>query len=210
VISGETARGTTGTIYVEWRENGKRIQKPCGTTPRGALDAWHSQVALISGAIDLDQLNPTPPPVDDLPVQAAADDYLEDVKATKSPATCDAYRSDLDWFKAHLQRTIVGKVTRKDIIRLFGAGRDEGLSQSTINRSVMVGLMALRQAGAHNDLQKGDWPKIAESVVEIYEADEIKAFFAACDPDERLLFQVYLCSGFPGRTEARSAPSGFW
>jgi hypothetical protein len=43
----------------------------------------------------------------------------------------------------------------------------------------MVGLMTLRQAGARIELQRADWPKLAESDVETYEPDEIKAFFKA-------------------------------
>ncbi len=157
VIGSATVRGTAGTFYVEWRENGKRIQKPCGSSQREALDAWRAQVALLNGEIDEpEEEDSASLPLDATSIQSAADDFLETVKATKSPATYEAYNSDLDWFGANLQRTTVGKVTRRDIIRLFGTGRDQGQSQATINRKVMVGLMALRQAGARIELQRGD------------------------------------------------------
>jgi hypothetical protein len=41
VVDGVPKKGSQVTFYLEWRENGKRIQKPCGTTPREALDAWN-------------------------------------------------------------------------------------------------------------------------------------------------------------------------
>ena len=149
VIDGATVRGTTGRFYVEWRQKGKRIQKPCGSSSREALDARRTQVALLNGEIDEpEEEDSASLPLGEVLIQSAADDFLESVKATKGPATYEAYSSDLDWFRANLQRTTVGRVTRKDIIRLFGTGRDQGQSQATINRKVMVGLMALRQAGA--------------------------------------------------------------
>ena len=36
IISGEPANSKGGTFYLDWREDGKRKQKPCGTTPREA------------------------------------------------------------------------------------------------------------------------------------------------------------------------------
>lgn len=58
----------------------------------------------------------------------------------------DAYRSDLEWFGRHIARTTVGSVKRADLIRLLGNGPEQGLAQSSINRRVMVGMMALRNA----------------------------------------------------------------
>ena len=87
---------------------------------------------------------------------------------------------------------------RQDILRVFGVGRDEKLNQKSINRRVMVGVMALRNSGAVIEL-KGDWPRTTDKGVEIYEQDELRTFFASCDADERLLFQTILCSGFRDR-----------
>ena len=87
-------------------------------------------------------------------------------------------------------------MTRSDIIKLLGTGREEGLNQGSINRRVMVGLMALRNAGAVIQLKKGDWPRVATTDVEIYEREQLATFFAACSVSEKLLFQVFLLSGF--------------
>jgi integrase len=46
------------------------------------------------------------------------------------------------------------------------------------------------------ELKKGDWPQTTEVPVEVYEQEEVKRFFAACKPAERLLFYVFLCTGF--------------
>jgi integrase len=49
------------------------------------------------------------------------------------------------------------------------------------------------------ELKKGDWPRTTEKGVEVYEREELEQFFKACNPDERLLFQTFLCTGFRAR-----------
>jgi integrase len=82
---------------------------------------------------------------------------------------------------------------------LFAAGRGEDLNQKTINKRVIVMLQAMRHAGANIQLRKGDWPRTIDKRVEIYERDELKRFFEACTPEEKVVFQVFLCSGFRSR-----------
>ena len=48
MIEGKPRRSTTGTFYLQWRENGVRRTRPVGTSPREALDAWQLQ----SGKMD--------------------------------------------------------------------------------------------------------------------------------------------------------------
>jgi hypothetical protein len=44
-IDGEPVRSTTGRFYLEFDENGRRIQRPVGVSPREATDAWHRQAS---------------------------------------------------------------------------------------------------------------------------------------------------------------------
>jgi integrase len=199
LIDGETVKGTTGTYYLEWREEGKRIQRPVGSASREAKDAWENQVAILDGTIEAPEEESEPLPLTHLSVASAIKTFLSEVKGNKSLATHDAYTSDLNWFKAKLARTIVGKVTRADIMHLFGVGREDGLHQGSINRRIMVGLMALRNAGLVIQLRKGDWPQVPGIGVTIYEPEELTKFFAACNAEEKLLFQVFLFSGFRAR-----------
>jgi len=201
LISGEPTKGTTGTFYIEWREHGKRIQQPVGTTPREAKDAWQAKVAELDGDAPASEETATLP-IEHLSIKEACDNYLTGVQATKAPSTYDAYSADLEWFQRHITRSRVAHVTRTDILRLLAAGREQGLSQASINRRVMVGLMALRDAGATVLLKKRDWPKIEETEIETYTPEEITAFLEECTDDERLLFQTYLVTGFRNREVA--------
>ena len=63
LIDGVGTKGTEGTFYLDWREDGKRIQKPCGVSPREALDAWRMQTAILDGTVeaaDTDVHEPVP------------------------------------------------------------------------------------------------------------------------------------------------------
>lgn len=93
-------------------------------------------------------------------------------------------------------RRILSSKARDDAMAMFAAGRAEGLNQKTINRRVIVMLSAMRGAGASIELRKGDWPKTIEKKIEIYQPEELKKFLAACNADERLLFQMFLFTGF--------------
>jgi integrase/recombinase XerD len=198
LIDGQPVKGSSGTFYLEWREDGKRVQKPVGSTVREALDAWRTKTGIFDGTTEAPDEHEAVA-AEHSSIADAVKTYLTETKGTKSPGTYDAYRADLDWFKVRIQQTRVGKVKRADIMALFAKGREQGLAQASINRRVMVGLMALRNAGSDIKLKKGDWPKVSQDEVEIYEPEAIKAFFEACTYEERLTFRTYLLSGFRNR-----------
>jgi len=198
IIDGKPRRSTGGTFYLDWRENGKRRTRPVGTSPREALDAWQLHSGILAGDIE--------PPEEEAPaaststtIRAAVESYLAEVKATKGDATWRAYSADLAWFQKVSKKHYVDQLGRSDAMKLFAAGREEDLNQKTINKRVIVMLQAMRRAGANIQLHKGDWPRTIDKRVEIYEREELTRFFKACNPEERLIFQVFLCSGFRSR-----------
>jgi integrase len=202
IIGGEPSNSKGGTFYLDWREDGKRKQKPCGTTPREALDAWHLQSGILSGAVEQPEEPENESEVGTKTIDTAIAAYLRDVKATKGAATHTAYERDLKWFRSHCKKNLVSRLDRSDAMLLFEDGRAAGLNQKTINKRVIVMLQAMRAAGATIDLRKGDWPKPIEKKVEIYQPEELKQFFTTCNDEERLLFQVFLCTGFRSREVA--------
>jgi len=82
---------------------------------------------------------PEDPSEDDtvVTIDAAIEKYLKEVKATKGNATLSSYARGLRWFRKHCRKHNVSRSNRVDMIALFGAGRDEGLNQKTINKRVM-------------------------------------------------------------------------
>lgn len=205
LVNGESIKSSSpggGKFYLDYRDDtGRRVRRPCGAAPREALDAWQLQVGILNGKAEKSETDLDAPEIRKT-IHSAIEQFLNEVKATKAESTYDAYADDAVWFKAKLGKHYVDQVGRPDILRVLGAGREEELAQRTINRRVLVGLMALRNADATIQLKKGDWPKAPEQDVEVYNPGEIKDFFKACTDDERILFQVYLCSGFRNREVA--------
>lgn len=204
IVKGEAISSSApggGKFYLDYRdEEGKRVRTPCGVSPREALDAWKTQSGIANGTIEPSAIGENPG--ERATVADGIKQFLSEVNSTKSTATYQAYSKDSAWFSAKLNRHYVDQVSRADILRVFGCGRDEKLSQRTINRRVLVGLMALRNAGSTLKLKKGDWPKTTEQEVEVYSEEELRKFFAACTDRGRLIFQTYLLSGFRNREVA--------
>ena len=88
LIDGVPVASTVGTYYLEWRQDGKRIQKPVGSSPREALNAWRVQCGQLS---EHPVPNPDSGPTADGKITTAIELFLREVKATKSEATYRAY-----------------------------------------------------------------------------------------------------------------------
>jgi len=205
LINGEPVSSKGGTFYLDWREGGKRLTRPVGNSPREALDAWQLQCGLSNGDVEPEDehaQNGTQVTID-----KAIEKFLIDIKATKGDRTYKEYSRHLQWFRARCPKRYISELDRSDAMKMFAQGREEradgqALNQKTINKRVIIMLGAMRSQGAVIELRKGDWPKTIEKKVEIYQPEELTRFFAACKPDERLIFQVFLCAGFREREVA--------
>jgi len=206
LLNGHSVNSKGGTFYLDYKENGTRRQTVVGTNAREARDAWRRKLAILKGEIESD------PETDGAPkagqtIDEAIASFLTEVEATKGIRTFRQYRAELEWFRRNCRKRYVAELDRSDAMRLFVVGRKEivdgkPLNQKTINRRVIIMLNAMRSQGAVIEMKKGDWPKTIDKKIEIYQPEELKAFFAACNSDERLIFQVFLCTGFREREVA--------
>lgn len=194
VIDGVPTHSASGTFYLEYYEDGRRVQRPVGSAPRAAKDAWMRQ-ANPADRQEEDEPAEDPNP-EGVTVEEAFSRFLREVKGSREPETWRAYSADLEWAAPKLEHRLVSQITRHDILEAMGEGRAEGLNPKTITRRLTVALMALRNAGAVIQLKRGDWPKVTDRAVEVYETAELRAFFRACAAEEKLLFQTFLASGF--------------
>jgi len=199
LIGGEAASWKGGgAFFLDWRERGKRIRQKVGTAPREALDAWRIATGVANGSIPADESEASDEATDiaGISIQDGIQQYLEAVAATKGAATHSSYETCLRWAQQHIKKHLVYRLDRKDLLGLFAAGREEKLNQKTINKHVTVVLNMVRHHDHEIKLKKGDWPKTTDKPIEVYTEKEMQKFFAACNDDERLLFQVFLCTGF--------------
>jgi hypothetical protein len=121
LLDGAPVRSTTGTFYLEFRENGRRIQRPVGTSPREAKDAWNLQCNPGDESDRITDDDDARPESTTLAV--AFRRFLEEVKGSKEEATHLAYKRDLKWVEPKLGPKLVGQITRHDILRVMGEGR---------------------------------------------------------------------------------------
>jgi integrase/recombinase XerD len=209
VLNGQPVNSKGGTFYLDYKENGARRQTAVGTNARDALEAWRTKLAELTGLIEADPETENARNAG-LTIDQAIGAYLTEVEATKGVRTFRQYRRELDWFRGHCRKRYVAELDRSDAMRLFVEGRKEvvdgrHLNQKTINRRIIIMLNAMRSQGAVIEMKKGDWPKTVDKKIEIYQPEELKKFFDACDPEERLVFQVFLCTGFREREVATLA-----
>lgn len=210
IIDGEPASWEGGGAYfLDWRE-GKRKRKLAGKKPKEALEAWRTATGVANGLIpaepddtangltpdNADQTADGTSDIKEITIEAGVKQYLEAVKATKGAATHSSYEACLRWAQLHIKRHLVYRLDRSDLLGLFAAGREEKLNQKTINKHVTVVLNMVRHHDHEIKLKKGDWPKTTDKPIEVYTEEQMQKFFAACTDDERLLFQVFLCTGF--------------
>ena len=199
LIGGEAASWKGGgAFFLDWRECGKRIRQKVGTAPREALDAWRKAAGVANGSIPADEIEASDEATNKagISIQDGVQQYLEAVAATKGPGTHSSYEACLKWAQPHIKKHLVYRLDRSDLLSLFAAGRKEELNQKTINKRVTVVLNMVRHHDHEIKLKKGDWPKTTDKPVEVYTEEQMQKFFAACTDDERLLFEVFLCTGF--------------
>lgn len=209
VLNGHPVNSKGGTFYLDYKENGARRQTAVGTNARDALEAWRNKLAELTGLIEADSETENAASAG-LTIDQAIASYLTEVEATKGVRTFRQYRRELEWFRGHCRKRYVAELDRSDAMRLFVEGRKEvvdgrPLNQKTINRRIIIMLNAMRSQGAVIEMKKGDWPKTVDKKIEIYQPEELKTFLDACDPEERLVFQVFLCTGFREREVATLA-----
>jgi integrase/recombinase XerD len=121
--------------------------------------------------------------------------FLEETKLTKKPKTYAAYFKTLTYFQESCKKTYLEDIDRKDMLQFAGFLREKGLSPRSCWNKFNVTLLFLKAQGIRGIVNKNDWPKFVEEEPEIYEKEDLEKLFAACTPDERLLFQFYQQTG---------------
>ena len=196
---------TAGTFYLEWREAGERKRRAVGTHPREAKAAIADQARVVA-------LRESGMEIPDAPqIQARrqhAGPSIADViarfneiapmkYAAKSRAKyLNALRDFQRWCNAR-QKTHVEQIGRHEVIDFMGhVVAKDGLDNSTALDKGRVVHAVFNQQGADIRMKRGDWPRVTETEVEVYEPAVLEKLFAAATVDEYVLFQTFMLTGF--------------
>jgi integrase/recombinase XerD len=119
------------------------------------------------------------------------DDYLDSIEEHRSHKTSLAYSLALRAFFNSCRCASIQEVTKDTLKKFVADMKKEKLSDRTIANRVANAACFLRAHGSAVTITH----KYVEKTVKAYREDEIRAFFAACNPEQRLMFQFFLCTG---------------
>ena len=196
LVNGKQERHSQGAYYLEWRENGRRVRLSVGK------DAAEASVRRFRKEAELNALNAGVTVVPEngkngqRSIAAAVAEYLEETRITKKPRTFAAYSTALGYFVESCPKIYLADIDRKDALGFCAFLRDKKQQAPRSVYNKFESLMTFLKANSIRGLVgKNDWPRYVEEEPEIYSKAELKTFFAACDPEERLWFEFFLMTG---------------
>jgi len=196
LVAGRIEHHPEGYYSLDWREGGRRHRLALGKDASSAQLAWERHVATqraraIGIAVSEDRGAVSPG------VEEACEEFLDETRLQRSPATFKQYRTALAYFQESCGRRRLAEVDRRTLLdfRQFLA-EEKKLSPRTIWTKMMVVEQMLKTHDRNRLLRRGDWPRYVERIPQAYSPEQLKRFFAACQPHDFLLFQFFLGSGF--------------
>ena len=200
-VAGRDEHHAEGSYYLEWYQDGKRLRQAVADFSSVVDRARHKSIEL--NAIRAGIIRPVP----SLPAEngrttlaLAIEQYLELVKAQRSPRTYLTYRHTLDTLlRGSYSKTYVDEATREDILRFMGDCYKLGLGNRTVYDKLVVVLQLFKRHGKTGLIASSDWPEYVEKIRPIYEPEEIEAMLGVATENEAVFLKFLLGSGFRDR-----------
>jgi len=195
MVDGREQRHPEGAYYIEWRDEGKRRRLSVGKDAAQAQAQRLRKEAELNAVAHGVSVAPSGDTGTGRSLAASVAAFLEETKATKKPNTYAAYQTTLSYFEESCTKTYLEEIDRTDMLQFVSFLREKGMAPRSCFNKFNVVILFLKSQGTHGVVNKGDWPKFVEEEPEIYEKEELERLFAACTPDERLLFEFYQQTG---------------
>lgn len=198
LVNGNEEKHPEGAYYLEWREGSKRVRLSVGKDAADAnarrqrkeaeLNAVNNGVAVLPE----DGQNGNGHKC----LSSAVAEFLEETKLTKKPKTYAAYSTALRYFTESCPKLNVTDLERRDLLKFAAFLKDEKeLHPRTCWNKFSNVMSFLKAQGIRGLAHKQDWPRFTEEEPEIYEPEELKRLFKACDREERLWYEFFLMTG---------------
>jgi integrase/recombinase XerD len=190
---------TRGRYLIEWRDNGRRLRKAAGVTPAEALEAQKRQrLELEAHSSGLSVLvSEKEAEADALPLTAAIDKFLQDIRTFRKPLTYQKYTHILELFAEHAApKSDARHITAEDVKKFLAWRKSKGFDPGTTLYTDRVILHNFfNKLGIENPVKKVPrLPKFRKRPV-AYTDVELQKFFAHCDDWERAFFSLVLATG---------------
>jgi integrase len=192
IVGGKPEHHPEGAYYLSWYESNTLKRRSVGTDANAAAARQHKQEQILaSKAAGIRVLEDAPK--GRLLVNAAAD-YLKEIEAHKKEATHQSYSYAIKYFLESCSKQTLEEITREDLLAfsVFLRNRFRPYT-SYVKFKCVIGF--LKSQGITKLISSKDWPQFTDEMPEIYEPEELTAFFAACNPEEHLWFSFFLMTG---------------
>ena len=137
--------------------------------------------------------------------------YLDGISLRKKPKTFAAYSKALEYFQESCTKTYLHEITADDLLRFAVDLRDKHEhSARTVSNKFEHVMTFFKKVGHRVPIDTSDRPTYTEEDPETYEPEELERFFAACTPDERLMFRFFLMTGFREGETMHTAWRNLW
>jgi integrase len=183
------AKGVTGTFYLRWYEGGKEKWQSVGRDPSSA------RVAVIRKEREFRGLAVT---TSEVTLKEAIDAFILERTASQDANSVRRWQWELNKFTSLTGKTYLRDVNREDVYVYWNAFKAEGAKPRTIYNRIQALLTFLKNRGVTGLLKSEEMPQFDEKDVDYYcetDPSELKKFFAACTPEDRLAFMFFLYSG---------------
>jgi len=197
LIDGHEEQHPEGSYYIEWYEGSKRLRRSVGKNALAAEAKRHQQEQILNAKADgLKAGLKFHAESNSLSLIDAVTAYLAEVQLTKKPKTLAAYTTALDYFLESCKALHVADIERRHMLEYAAYLREEKEQspRSVYNKFENV-MTFLKANGIRGIVGKNDWPRYTEEEPEMYEPEELKKLFKACDAEERLWYEFFLMTG---------------
>ena len=186
-----------GRYYIDFYQRGKRRRRAAGQTAAEALEAvrrkrheLEGRALGIEGAEEEETARTA--------VHLAAKRYLASIEALKKPNTYRKYKAVLDRFVEFLPPNAdPKKISRDDLTDFMVVLKNKHkLDNNTVIHQMVIVAQFLKRYGKAGATKGIGLPERMISLPREYSDGDLKKFFDACTPAERVLFSTFLFSGF--------------
>jgi integrase/recombinase XerD len=198
VSEGQSERHPTGNYYIDWtdRATGKRKRKSVGTDASEAHRVQLKMQAELSAVAHGVLVLPMIADDSKRSIAAAVEDFLEEVRLTKQPATLKVYRIALAYFQESCSKRFIEDIVRLDLLHFsaFLKNKKAQSPRSVHNKFASV-LTFLTANGVPKLVLRNDRPRFVREQVEMYEREDIRKLLEVCSPYHQTLYQFLLMTG---------------
>ena len=185
-----------GRYIVEWRADGRRRRAAAGVTPSEALEAQRRkrlELDAKDSGLEVSGIGEE----ERLPLAAAIQTFLKDIKTFRKRLTHQKYDHILGLFSEHVApKSDARDVTAEDIKKFLAWRRSKGFDPGTTlytDRVILHNFFG--RLGIDNPVRDVPrLPKFRKRPVAYPDAD-LKRFFGACDGWEKAFFSLVLATG---------------